>query len=447
MKKSKIAVCLLKRGLILWIILSFNFPPLTVISDAQNITQKEPAEQVKLADVSMKEDKEYNEEKIDKEKEVKEEFQAVWISYLEFGNWLRDPSTGKLGFTEKRFQQMTDEMFDQAVKFKMNAVVVHVRPFGDAIYPSNNFPWSEYISGKQGEAPGFDPLKYMVSAAHERGLDFHAWINPYRVTMNSTNIKLLSPNNIARIWRTNSTKMDDRNILSFDGQLYFNPAITEVQDYICNGIEEIVSDYDVDGIHFDDYFYPCLGTNYKTNFDYIEYKSYYENCKNNGITAKSIADWRRENVNSLIQKTYQKIKSINNSVAFGISPGGFLDYLQEDNQYYCDVKTWLSNPGYIDYICPQLYWSFRHDKYPYDEILNRWLALRTNRDVKMYVGIAAYKAGSKLEKEWKNDVNILKDQVEYGRDTGGVDGFMYFRYDFFFNKLSKNSINKLLKIL
>jgi uncharacterized lipoprotein YddW (UPF0748 family) len=379
--------------------------------------------------------------------EVEEEFNAVWISYLEFNDRLKDPVTGEPGFTEERFQSLIDEMFDNVVVLKMNAVVVHVRPFGDALYQSEYFPWSKYISGTQGKDPGFDPLKYMVSAAHDRGLEFHAWINPYRITNNTTDAMTLAKDNLARKTLTNKNKSDDRNVLTFAGALYYNPSSSWVQSLIRKGIREIVENYEVDGIHFDDYFYPTLGVNYNKNFDYPEYKEYYDWGKDNGVEIDLIENWRRGNVNRLIKKVYSDIKKIDETVEFGISPGGFIDYLLMDDRYYCDIKTWLSEPGYIDYICPQLYWSFSHAKFPYDKTLDRWLALRTNMEVKMYVGIPIYKSGSNEETDWKNDADLLKKMVEYGRNTGLVDGYVYFRYDYFYKKVTHQGVDNLLKIL
>lgn len=380
-------------------------------------------------------------------KAAEDEFNAVWISYLEFNDRLKDPETGKLGFTKDRFEEMIDEMFDHVVDLKMNAVVVHVRPFGDAMYPSEYFPWSKYISGTQGKDPGFDPLEYMVDAAHDRELEFHAWINPYRVTNNTTDVATLSKDNMARKWRTNKSTKDDRNVLTFDGALYYNPSEIWVQAQIIDGIAEIVENYEVDGIHFDDYFYPTLGSNYKKNFDYLEYKEHYDWCKENKVKPDSIADWRRNNVNRLVKKVNKTIKEINESVEFGISPGGFIDYLTMDDRYYSDIETWLSEPGYIDYICPQLYWTFSNKEYPFDKTLDRWLALRTNEDVKMYVGIPTYRSGSTIEADWKNDPDVLKNMIEYGRETGQVDGYIYFRYDYFFKKATLKGVKNLLEIL
>ncbi len=379
--------------------------------------------------------------------EKEEELNAVWISYLEFLDRLKDPLTGKDGFTKERFEAVIDEMFDKVVSLHMNAIVVHVRPFGDAFYPSEHFPWSRFISGTQGLDPGFDPLEYMVRAAHTRGLKFHAWINPYRVTSNSTDLTKLSKDNKARKWLSDKSDTNDRRVLSFGGSLYYNPADPWSQLLIRKGIQEIVENYDVDGIHFDDYFYPALGTNYDKTFDYLEYEEYVNECMENKTKIKSISDWRRGNVNKLIRKVYQLVKEEREDLVFGISPGGFLDYLLMDDRYYCDIKTWLSEPGYVDYIAPQLYWSFSHSKFPYDKTLERWLDLRTNMDVKVYVGIAVYKAGSAEEEAWLKDAGQLKKQVSYARKTGKVDGFLYFRYDFFYNTATKDGVKRLLKLL
>lgn len=369
---------------------------------------------------------------------VELELKAVWISYLEFSS---------SGYKESEFHKRIDTMFDNIVSLGMNAVIVQVRPFGDAMYNSSYFPWSKYASGTQGKDPGFDPLEYMVDAAHERGLEIHAWINPYRVTLGSTDVSQLSKDNPARVWKEDKDTSNDRNILSFDGNLYYNPSVKEVQTLITNGVKEIVKNYDVDGIHFDDYFYPSLGSKYASNFDATEYNTYVAECKKAGKTPLSIANWRRNNVNTLVKGIYKAIKNIDSSVQFGISPGGFIDSLSSDLGYYVDVKTWLSSDGYVDYICPQIYWTFSNSTNPYDETLQKWLKARTSSSVKVYVGIAVYRAGSSLEADWKNDDDVLRNQIIYARDTGLVDGFMFFRYEFFYNSVTKAGVNRMLDIL
>ena len=365
------------------------------------------------------------------------ELKAVWISYLEFSS---------TGYTEEAFTTYVEKMFDNVVNLHMNAVIVQVRPFGDAMYASSYFPWSKYISGTQGKDPGFDPLEIMIEAAHERGLEFHAWINPYRISTSSTDVKTLADSNQARKWLTDKSTTNDRNVLAFNGSLYYNPASSQVRKLIVNGVKEIVTNYDVDGIHFDDYFYPTLGKNYATLFDAQEYKTYVKAQQDAGKTVKSIADWRRGNVNTLIKSVYSTIKAVDPTVSFGVSPQGNIDNLMSDEKLYVDIKTWLSKDGYIDYIAPQIYWTFENSICPFDDTLDRWLALRTNKKVSMYVGIANYRAGSTIEPQWKEDT-ILADMVQYSRDTGLVDGFMFFRYAFFSQKVCLPAVNELLPVL
>lgn len=366
-----------------------------------------------------------------------EEFRAVWIAYYDFKT---------TGYTKEEFREHVVEMFTNVVAMNMNAVVVHVRPFSDAMYPSKYFPWSRYCSGTQGKDPGFDPLEIMVAEAHRLGLEFHAWLNPYRVSNTTTDVTTLSKDHPARIYRTDSNKNNDRNVLTYDGKLYYNPASAEVQKLIVNGIKEIVENYEVDGIHFDDYFYPALGKNYKTNFDAPEYEAY----KKKQIAAKksylSIEDWRRENVNNLVRTIYSAVKEINPKVVFGISPGGFMDALRADDKYYVDFDTWVSHDGYIDYLCPQLYWSNDHSVYPYNEILKRFSDAMVNPDVKLYIGVGAYKAGIKTEgNEWQKNPNVLRNMIIEGRKLDNVYGFVLFDYSHIMSKKNYTTMKNMMK--
>lgn len=369
--------------------------------------------------------------------EDNDEFKAVWIAYLAFKT---------SGYTKQEFTEHIENMYDDVVAMNMNAVVVHVRPFGDAMYDSKYFPWSKYVSGKQGKDPGFDPLEIMIKEAHERGLEFHAWLNPYRVTSSSTNVMDLSADNPARIYLTDQYKGNDRNVLAYDGKLYYNPASTQVQNLIVNGIKEIVENYDVDGIHFDDYFYPSLGKKFTKNFDAQEYNEYARRQRINQEEALSIADWRRENVNKLVKRIYSSVKAINSDVVFGISPGGFIDALRADDKYYVDFETWLGYDGYIDYLCPQLYWSNDHRIYPFNDVLNRFIKAAVNPDVKLYVGVGAYKAGIKTEgTEWYQNKNVLRNMIQYARSTGNVDGFILYSYNYLISKKDNQAIKNMLK--
>lgn len=360
-----------------------------------------------------------------------DELKAMWISYLDIG------SSAK---TEKQWKTKVDKMFDNCVDLGMNAVIVQVRPTGDALYESSYFPWSQYASGTQGKNPGYDPLAYMVTAAKARNLEIHAWINPYRVSQTSTDVTKLSKDNQARKWRESGSSSKKRNVLTYDGKLYYNPAKKEVQDLIVNGVVELVKNYNLDGIHFDDYFYPSFtSSNVSTAFDAAEYKA--------SGSSLSIANWRRKNINTLVARVYKEIKAIDSTVEFGISPAGNLSNLRSNYSYYVDIDTWMTKTGYVDYICPQIYWGFENGNYSFDKVLKQWVALNKNKKVDLYVGIPNYKAGTSNTSEWKNNNDILGQQITYSRNTGATDGFMFFRYDDFYRSSAAKETANLLKVL
>lgn len=387
-------------------------------------------------------------EKVLQSGKEKEEFRAVWISYIDLQN------AGVSKMSKKKFESSIGKMFDKCVSLKMNTVIVQVRPVGDAMYKSKYFPWSVVSSGKQGKSPGYDPLQCMVKEAHKRGLDIHAWINPYRVTLSGTNVKSLSAKNPARKWKNSSSAAKRRNVLSFDGKLYYNPAKKDVQNLIANGVKEIVTNYDVDGVHFDDYFYPALGSRYKSNFDAKEYKAYQKSCKKKGKKALSIIQWRRNNVNILVKKVYKTIKAADKKVEFGISPAGNLGNLYASDRYYVDVKKWMGNSGYIDYICPQIYWSFTNKYCPYKKTVKSWNSIKKKDSVDLYIGLAAYRAGiSKKEAKaiqdigWSMSKKELKKQVETAREYSKVKGFVFYRYDNMVSSKLKTEVKNLKKVL
>lgn len=358
------------------------------------------------------------------------ELHAMWISYIEFQAYLDSYSQN-----QKSFTKFIGHLYDKCVSNHMNAVIVHVRPFGDAIYNSSYFPWSKYISGKQGKNPGFDPLPIMISEAHKRNLEFHAWLNPYRVSFDTSYSKLASDNPAVK-WHNSSSQK--RNVLSYGGKLYYNPSKPEVRELIINGVKEIVQKYDVDGIHFDDYFYPSFtSSNVTTAFDATEYNAYKKEQKAAGKSYKSIYNWRRDNVNQLVSGVYQAVKSIKPTVEFGISPAGNIDNLKSNTSYYVDIDTWLNKAGYVDYIMPQIYWGFTHKTAAYDKVLDRWAKLNSAGIVDLHIGIGVYKVGMAKSssysdwKEWQQDSDLLAKQITYARNSGKVKGFAFFSYEYF----------------
>ena len=367
-----------------------------------------------------------------------DEYKAFWFSYYDY--------TAYRAKYKKRNATTFKKYFTQAVKkgksLGMNCIIVHVRPFGDAMYKSKYFPWSKCISGKQGKNPGYDPLKIMTQVAHANGMKIEAWINPYRVASGSTNYKKLSTKNPARKWH--NKKKTRRNVLAYKGSLYYNPAKAQVRNLIVNGVKEIVENYDVDGIHMDDYFYPAFSSsNVNSAFDAKEYRA-----STMAKGKQNIVSFRREQVNMLVKAIHRAVKSIDPSVTFGISPAGNIDNLTSRYSYYVDINKWLNSSDYVDYICPQIYWGFKHPYAKFDRVTNRWMNAAKSKKVKVYIGIAVYRAGHNIgagsaeRREWRTDANILKKQVQYARKKG-CDGFAFFDYQDLKSKKSAKAVKQL----
>ena len=290
-------------------------------------------------------------------------------------------------------------------------MIVHVRSHSDALYKSDFFPWSHLLTGVQGENPGFDPLEYMVKSCHQKNIKFHAWVNPLRIQANNSP-KEMSENNPYY-------KQSNDHIIKTSNGIYYNPSYKETRDLVASGVEEIVKNYDVDAIHFDDYFYP-------------EDKEILEK-KDNDLSKK-------ESVNLLISEVHDKIKSINPNVEFGISPPGNIKKCQEIG---ADPKTWL-NKKYIDYICPQLYWSINCPNMPFEKAANDWKKISANISQKIYAGLALYKIGTELdEKTWNFSDNILEEEFKIIKKLN-FDGIMLYSINFLKSEACKAEVNNLM---
>ena len=339
------------------------------------------------------------------------EMRAVWISYLEINSLLKD-------LDKNSFERKTVEMFDNISELGLNTVIVQVRPFSDAIYPSSYFPWSKYIG-----TPNYDPFALMVNKAKEKGLSIHAWINPYRIGPD-----IIGP---ARQWVNN-----EQYIVSVNNSWYYNPAVPAVRELILAGIKEVLENYQVDGIHFDDYFYPTTDT----SFDDIIYAA--------SKTSMTLADWRRENVNILIRDAYQLIKNHDPGISFGISPGGNLKL--NFNNLYADAAKWGREPGYVDYLAPQLYYGYQNQTFPFLAVLKEWNEIG---DTDLYIGLAAYKIGlddrwaGDGRNEWLEKSDILARQVLDSRANSNSKGFIFFSYNSLFSPSNPAEITKLRELL
>ena len=353
-------------------------------------------------------------------KEEREEKRAVFISYIELGNYLR-------GKDEETIKKTIDDMLDNVKNFDFNMVILQVRSFSDAIYPSSIFPSSRSVVNNEGDELPFDILKYFIKKAHQKDLELHAWINPYRIS-NDTDTSIISKENPAyKLLNTSSVKVID-NV-----GIYYNPASSEVESLILEGVEEIIKNYDVDGIHFDDYFYP------KSNdIDSTDYEKAYKD--NNSLT---LQEYRLNTISSLIRKTYKLIKSYDKSILFGISPDGNID--NNYNSNYVDTRKFCTEEGYIDYIMPQVYYGFLNSTKPFEETIKSWNNLITN-DIDLIPALAFYKTGNIDEfakegvNEWVEYNNIIAREVMLSRELSNYSGFALFRYDSIFgNNLTETS--------
>lgn len=353
-------------------------------------------------------------------KEEREEKRAVFISYIELGNYLR-------GKDEETIKNAIDDMLDNVKNFDFNMVILQVRSFSDAIYPSSIFPSSRSVVNNEGDELPFDILKYFIKKAHQKDLELHAWINPYRIS-NDTDTSIISKENPAyKLLNTSSVKVID-NV-----GIYYNPASSEVESLILEGVEEIIKNYDVDGIHFDDYFYP------KSNdIDSTDYEKAYKD--NNSLT---LQEYRLNTISSLIRKTYKLIKSYDKSLVFGISPDGNID--NNYNSNYVDTRKFCTEEGYLDYIMPQVYYGFLNSTKPFEDTVKSWNNLITN-DIDLIPALAFYKTGNIDEfakegvNEWVEYNNVIAREVMLSRELSNYSGFALFRYDSIFgNNLTETS--------
>lgn len=346
---------------------------------------------------------------------------SAWITYFELEKLTTNSNT------EKDFTKAVKSAFKEIKANKLNTVTVQVRPCADAFYKSDYFPVSKYCFGVQGCELKYDPLAVMVKEAHDLGLRIEAWINPYRVSQ-SDKIDELSDNNIAKQWYNSD---DKKSNIYIDDKIYFNPASDEVETLIVNGVKEIVSNYAVDAIHFDDYFYPTV----KEDIDKADYDAY---VKEGG--EMKLADWRRENVSKMVKAVYAAIKEINSSVEFGISPQSKIS--ANYNNLYADVERWATEEGFVDYICPQIYFGFYNEAQPFTKTAKDWAELVTS--CRLYIGLALYKAGQEDKfasadkdyaiNEFKESHNIISRQISYLKQLDNINGFYIFSYSYLTDK-------------
>lgn len=356
---------------------------------------------------------------------------AAWVYYNEIEELVKDSNS------EDIFISNIENTVDGLKKFAVNTVILHTRAFDDAFYKSNIFPISKYCTGDDGKLK-FDVLKCFSKVCRRKNVKLWCWVNPYRINKKD-DISVIQKG----YFQYDALNSENKQMLihSQNG-VYYNPADGQVKRHIIDGIREILENYDVDGIHFDDYFYPRTDTNFDS--------SYYEKYKSDGGSL-SLADFRRENVNSLISSVYTLTKKYNK--VFSISPISNIE--QNINSYYADVKLWATENAYVDYIIPQIYFGFENSVQPFAETLKKWVDL-TGDNKKLLIGLAVYKSGTidNYAKEGKNEwksCDVISKEIDLICNNYKNVGFVYYSASFLYNsgdegiELEKNNIINTLK--
>jgi uncharacterized lipoprotein YddW (UPF0748 family) len=345
----------------------------------------------------------------------KQQLRAEWISSVANIDW---PSQRGLPADQQKAELV--RWYDEAVALGLNAVVVQIRPTADAFWPSPFEPWSHWLTGTQGQDPGYDPLAFAVEEAHKRNLEFHGWFNPYRVSM-GTDVNALVPTHPARVhpdW-----------VVAFGGKLYYNPGIPEVRQFTVNAIMDAVRRYDLDAVHFDDYFYPypVAGQTFDDAAAYAQYGG-----------GAPLADWRRANIDALISGLSAAIRAEKPSVQFGVSPFAVWRNAATDpagsptqagvqtyDDLYADTVRWVREE-WIDYIVPQVYWNIGFTVADYAKLVPWWSDIVAGTDVNLYIGHANYKVGNPAQPAAWQDPKEMSRQLTFNRDYPQVKGDIYF---------------------
>ena len=334
---------------------------------------------------------------------------AVWFSYSDLAKFSYE--------SRDAFIEDFSEALRVVDNYKNNTIIVQVRPFADALYQSKIYPISKVICHRS--SLSFDPLEEMIKLAHKKGISIEAWINPYRISLNKDTYQNFMELSSKKSWLEDTKQSNGYATYKY----IFNPESQDVRDYIVAGVKEIVENYEVDGIHFDDYFY-------------IE-----------GTHGETTQGQRMDNVNMLIQDVYQSIKSINSNIVFGISPQGNYENCVNEG---ADVDTWLKEDGYVDYIMPQVYWS---DQYGPDgktrmftDRIELYAGLKRQKTVMLYAGLALYQSGEELDldKGWTLSSSNISEQVQI-LSNNGYKGYSLFNYSSLLKEDGEKEMRELLR--
>lgn len=347
----------------------------------------------------------------------KREMRAVWIATVANIDW---PSSNRLLPTQQRIEIVN--MLDRLTENNINAIVLQIRPMADAFYPSNLEPWSHWLTGRQGVRPSpfYDPLQFIIEEAHKRCMEVHVWLNPYRVTTTGDSMMLSKEHLFYK---------QPELFVRYGGKYYFNPGLDETRNFLNKVVEDIVEHYDVDGVHFDDYFYPypVKGEDFPDDETFMKFPR--------GFAPNQKADWRRNNVNMAIAEIQQTIKNLKPWVEFGVSPFGVWRNdnvdprgsatragIQNYDDLYADILKWLAE-GTIDYVTPQLYWEIGKKVANYEVLLKWWIENSYGKN--LYIGLIPSSLGDKKNPAWTTGNEIIR-QIKMNRNSSEVDGAVFF---------------------
>ncbi len=355
---------------------------------------------------------------------------AMWLSQFDLQSIYTDSGKQR---NQTDFQVRIIQVLENVKQNGFNTVFLQVRPNADSFYPSQHYPPSKYVTGSYSINFNYDAIKITVEEAHKIGLSIHAWINPLRA-MSADEIPEVNETFLIKKWYKTKSPF----LVLFNGKYYLNPAYAETRQLIIDGVKELINNYTFDGVHMDDYFYPTTSESFDLA-SYTDYKS------QGGIL--DLKEYRYSNLNKLVSGIYSAVKERNNNLLFGISPEGNMS--NATNNAYADVYTWCSEKGYIDYICPQVYFGLKHETHPFDQTVEKWKNIIKNNDVKLIIGMTFGKALSKTDKwagsgkdEWKNDTDIMKKCLDYTKNVDKCIGVSVFCYQYYYEPLTNTEIQE-----
>lgn len=363
--------------------------------------------------------------------EAPEGMKALWLSQYDMASVYTDGGGQR---QQADFTRLAQQLMDRIASLGVNTVFLQVRPNGDSMYPSEYYPMSKYVVGSYGTDAAYDPVEILVQAAHDRGLQIHGWINPMRL-MSATEILQVDASYPIRQWLENP-ETEGKYVVVHNGNCYLNPAYEPVRQLIVDGARELLQNYDFDGLHMDDYFYPTTDP----AFDAAAYGDYLASGGNTDLSA-----FRRDSLSELVEALYATVKEVDEKLLFGISPAGKIQTVYENQ--YADVYRWCAEAGYLDYICPQVYFGLEHQSLDFVSVCETWQSILGSDHVRLIIGMTLGKAytgedpwAGSGKTEWAEHKDILARCLAVTTELEGCGGVALFCYQYFFDPVTGEAI-------